>query len=215
MKKTTKASAKSASKTSAKKSSAASKATVKKQAKPKQEMAGDDIIDLILEDHKPLKKLIKVLKNSDKYDLEERQEAFEEFAPLLITHAKPEEQTLYIAMKDEEDLREEGYEGDVEHALADQLLEEIKRTDDEDLWSARVKVLAEMVEHHIEEEEEEMLPDFRKNSEVEQRAELGAIYVEKKAKLEAMGGKDSPEEDAMPAASNKAKDKNKSKGLRA
>lgn len=32
--------------------------------------------------------------------------AFEEFASLLIVHAKPEEQSLYIYMKKEEDLSE-------------------------------------------------------------------------------------------------------------
>jgi len=41
--------------------------------------------------------------------------------------------------------------------FADQLVEENMRTDDEDLWSARVKVLAELVEHHIEQEPKNVL----------------------------------------------------------
>jgi hemerythrin superfamily protein len=163
-----------------------------KKAAPKTNK--EDIIEMILHDHKALKKLIKVMKNSDK-DLSERQEAFEEFAPLLVVHAKPEEQTMYVFMKDDEDLREEGFEGDVEHGLADQLLEEIKRTDDEDLWGARVKVLAELVEHHIEEEEDELLPDFRKHSDIEERVQMGAKFMELKHKLEEQGGKDTVEED--------------------
>jgi hemerythrin superfamily protein len=147
-----------------------------------------------LADHKPLKKLIKIMKDSDKHDMDERQNAFEEFAPLLVTHAKPEEQVLYVAMKQDDDMIEEGYEGDVEHGLADQLIEEIKRTDDEDLWSARVKVLAELVEHHIEEEEEDMLPDFRKHSEPEDRVSMGQKYLQLKEKLASQGGKDAPSE---------------------
>jgi hemerythrin-like domain-containing protein len=153
----------------------------------------EDIIQLILEDHKPLKRLIKIMKDSDA-ELSERQDAFEEFAPLLVVHAKPEEQTLYVTMKEEDEMREEGFEGDVEHQLADQLLEEIKRTDDEDLWSARVKVLAELVEHHIEEEEDEMLPDFKKEIEISERVELGQEYLRLKAKYEDMGGKDTVRE---------------------
>lgn len=160
----------------------------------KSKEAGDDIIDLILNDHKPLKKLIKVLKNSDT-ELEVRQNAFEEFAPLLTVHAKPEERTMYLFMKDDEELREQGFEGDVEHALADQLVEEIKRTDEEDLWSARVKVLAELVEHHIEEEEDELLPDFKKHSEKEERVNLGKEFMRLKQELENMGGKDTVEEE--------------------
>lgn len=198
MKKTTKGKAtkKAAPKKAAGKSQAAkSKAPAKKSQRASAQENEQDIIQLILADHKPLKKLIKIMKDSDN-DLSERQEAFEEFAPLLVTHAKPEEQTMYVFMKDEEELREEGFEGDVEHTLADQLVEEIKRTDDEDLWGARVKVLAEMVEHHIEEEEEELLPDFKKNSDPEQRMELGSEYLRLKAELEEMGGKDAPSEKA-------------------
>jgi len=149
----------------------------------KQASSSDDIIKLILDDHKPLKKLIKVMKNDDK-DIEERRKAFEDFAPLLIAHAKPEEQALYAYMKEDDDLRVEGLEGDVEHAIADQLVHEAKNTDDEDLFSARIKVLAELVEHHIEEEEEEMLPNVRKNSEVEERSELGQRYLQLRMKYE-------------------------------
>lgn len=55
---------------------------------------GMDIIDAILEDHEPLKELIEIMKDSEK-PFDQRLDAFEEFAPLLIAHAKPEEETLY------------------------------------------------------------------------------------------------------------------------
>ncbi|MBO9667822.1 MAG: hemerythrin domain-containing protein [Bdellovibrio sp.] len=156
----------------------------------------DDIVEMILEDHKPLKELIKVMKDSDR-SLDERANAFAEFAPLLICHAKPEEQSLYIYMKNDEDLREEGFEGDVEHALADQLVEEIMRTDDPDLWGARVKVLAELVEHHIQEEEDELLPDFKKHSEVKDRRNIGVTFLALKTKLLEKGGEETPHEDNL------------------
>lgn len=155
-----------------------------------------DIIQLILEDHKALKQLIKTMKDSEA-SLSERQEAFEEFAPLLVTHAKPEEETLYVRMKKEEDMREDGFEGDVEHALADQLLEEIKRTDDEDLWSARVKVLAELVEHHIEEEESDMLPEFKKEIDADERLEMAEAFLQLKDKYVNLGGKDTVRESTL------------------
>lgn len=153
-----------------------------------------DIINMILEDHKPLKNLIKILKNEDK-DLNERKAAFEEFAILLTSHAKPEEQTIYVAMKKNEECRMYALEGDIEHGIADQLLEEIKRTEgDDDLWTARVKVLAELVEHHIEEEEEELLPVFRKASDVGHRINLGQQFLRLKTLLLQQGGEDSPKE---------------------
>lgn len=147
---------------------------------------GRDIIQLILEDHKPLKKLIKIMKNTEN-SFSERRAAFREFAPLLVTHAKPEEQVLYTCMKEDKELREEGFEGDIEHSLAEQMLDEAKTTDDQDLWSARVKILAELVEHHIEEEEKELLPDFKKRSEREDRVQLGQVFLDIKANIKPNG----------------------------
>ena len=131
-----------------------------------------DIIDLIVEDHKPLKKLIKVMKDSDA-SLPERRAAFNEFFPLLTAHARSEEIVLYKAMKEQVSLREEAYEGDVEHALATQVMDDVMDATDVDVWGAKVKVLAELVEHHIKEEENDHLPDFRKVSSKEHRISLG------------------------------------------
>lgn len=162
------------------------KATSSAAASTAEQLKNSDIVDLILEDHKPLKELIKVMKDSD-VSGEERWNAFQEFAPTLVAHAKPEEEVLYVDMKKNEELREEAFEGEVEHILADQLVEEIKRTTDEDLRSARIKVLAELVEHHIEEEEEELLPDFKKETELKERAELGNRFLALKLEYLAVG----------------------------
>lgn len=147
-----------------------------------QNQTESDIVELILQDHKPLKELIKILKNA-KGDASEKFVAFEKFAPLLLSHAKPEEESLYVFLKDDKELVIEGMEGDTEHALASQLVDEIYDTSDENLWSAKVKVLAELVEHHIKEEEGSMLPDFKKNSTQEERASLGAEYTKLKTQM--------------------------------
>jgi hemerythrin superfamily protein len=150
------------------------------QAKKKTQSSKKDIITLILNDHKPLKKMIKTLK-SEKVKLAKKKEVFEEFAPTLIAHAKPEEKSWYPNLKTEHDMAVEGTEGDVEHGLADQLCEELKSTTDHDLFMAKVKVLAELVEHHIEEEEEELLPTYRKDSTIEEREKVGQKYLFLKA----------------------------------
>jgi hypothetical protein len=145
-----------------------------------------DIVNIILEDHKPLKELIEIMKDSEK-PYAQRLAAYREFAPTLIAHAKPEEEILYTFMKGNEELKEAGCEGEVEHILADQLVEEIKRTDDEDMQSAKIKVLAELVEHHIEEEEEELLPDFEKEANAATRSRMGNRFLELKLKYLAKG----------------------------
>ncbi len=155
------------------------KTKVNKKAKQKKKSANAksefDIVELILMDHKPLKKLIKVLKSDA--DIEEKEPAFEKFAPLLLGHAEPEEESLYVNMKTDEELRVEAYEGDTEHSIANNLVEQLYATEDEDIWMAKVKVLAELVEHHIKEEEEEMLPDIKKHMDIELREVTGREYV--------------------------------------
>jgi hemerythrin superfamily protein len=174
-----------------KKKSTASKAAAKskaaksrKSSSSKSAKSTSDIIELILKDHKPLKKLIKVLK-SDKAEKNEKKAAFKEFAPLLLWHAQPEEKVLYVHMKDDsKELRVEGYEGDTEHALASQMIDEVKQSENDDQWMARVKVLAELVEHHIEEEEEEMFPDIRKAFNLEAREQMGEDYLQLREEFE-------------------------------
>ena len=177
-----------ANKTVAKKSSKSVKAQSTSKAISAKKASAADIIEIILKDHKPLKKLIKVLK-SEKAEKAEKETAFKEFAPLLLWHAEPEEQVLYVHMKDDsEDLRVEGYEGDTEHALASQMIDEVKASVNDDQWMARVKVLAELVEHHIEEEEEDMFPDIRKAFDLEARVQMGSDYLQLREEFEMSEG---------------------------
>lgn len=157
-----------------------------------------DIVELIKEDHKPLKELIKVLKDGER-PISERRAAFETFAIELVSHAKPEEEVLYTEMQKIEACREDALEGDVEHGLADQMIEEAKRTTEDKLWSARVKVLAELVEHHIKEEENDLLPGYKEKSTAARREELGSKFLQAKLNWLAKGGEDSPSEASMTA----------------
>jgi hemerythrin superfamily protein len=153
----------------------------------------EDIISVIEEDHKPLKELIKVMQDGDKA-AEERIDAFKQFAPLLVTHAKAEEKSLYQYMKSVQELREDAFEGDTEHTMADQLCEEIERTRDPDEMLAKIKVLAEAVEHHIKEEEDEMFPHVKKLVDAQVLKKLTKTYFEVQAEVISEGQDDSPRE---------------------
>lgn len=143
-----------------------------------------DIIKAILKDHEPLKKLIHVLKMEGK-SASELKPAFREFGPLLLAHAKAEDEVLYNFFKEEtKSMILKGFKGEVEHGLAEQLLDEAKNTDDEDVWLAKVKVLAELVENHIQEEETHVFAELKKHSNTDERKELGAEYLEEKEHLQ-------------------------------
>ncbi len=79
-------------------------------------------------------------------------------------------------MKNFDQLRVESFEGDTEHAIAEQLVQEINATATDDEWVAKVTVLAESVEHHIEEEEEEILKKIELQIPEATRLKIGAEY---------------------------------------
>lgn len=140
----------------------------------------DDIVKLILLDHAPLKRLIAILKDSE-LTIRTRRRAFDQFAPLLLVHAHAEQESFYTFLKDENrELRVHGLEGEVEHALAEYMIDEVKMAEDAGVWSARAKVLADLVEHHIEEEETEIIPDFKKEVDIEDRVLIGKQYLDLK-----------------------------------
>lgn len=175
----------------------------KSQEKPReQQPTSEDIVELILADHEPLKDLIEIMKDSEA-ELEEKQIAYEEFVPLLKVHAKAEEQALYTVLKDDEKQREHGFEGDVEHSLADLVAKMAKDADDEDVFCAQVKVLAELVEHHIEEEEQEVFPEFKKKSSAKERQSIGQEYIELKEQLDQENFEDQDDETELDEKSSK------------
>lgn len=141
-----------------------------------------DIVAIILADHKPLKELIRVMKDTDQ-PLETRKRSLLEFAPLLLAHAKPEERSLYAFMKTSRAFRIDGVEGEAEHDLADQMVDEAKRATERDRQSSKIKMLAEFVERHIAEEENEILPHFKRVIDSRDLMLLADRYLDIKAQI--------------------------------
>ena len=83
----------------------------------------------------------------------------------LTIHARLEEEIFYPAVRaagkaSADDMVDEAV---VEHASAKDLIAQLEAMDPEDdLYDAKVKVLGELVDHHVEEEEDEMFPQARK-----------------------------------------------------
>lgn len=137
----------------------------------------EDIVSMILRDHKPIKELLMILKDEDE-TISEKRAAFAEFEPMLSSHAKAEEKSLYNFLKESSDTRVEALEGDSEHEIADRLMMELGEiSKDDDLWMAKVKVLAEVVDHHVKEEEKQVLKETIKDLSTSDRSEIGLEYT--------------------------------------
>ena len=113
-----------------------------------------DAIALLKEDHRKVEELFSEFESA-KGD-GRKQKLAEEICHELSVHAKIEEEIFYPACegKVDEDLLKESY---VEHDGAKVLIAQIiGGGPDDEFYEAKVKVLQEEIEHHVEEEEKRM-----------------------------------------------------------
>ena len=70
---------------------------------------------------------------------------------------KGEEKHLYPALKDDKESKDVAMESLEEHHVAETVLNELdKLSKDAENWDAKLKVFKEIVEHHIQEEQDEV-----------------------------------------------------------
>jgi iron-sulfur cluster repair protein YtfE (RIC family) len=140
--------------------------------------------ELLTEDHQRVSAIFEKLEPTTERALKTREELFARLKTELQIHTEIEEQIFYPALKQEEETREITLEGIEEHNVVKTLLEEMEAMPvDSEEWSAKLSVLKENVEHHVEEEEGEMFPKARKALTKEKIEELGArIEAAKKQK---------------------------------
>ena len=113
-----------------------------------------DAFSLLKEDHRKVEELFEQLESADG---KAKLRVFEQIKTELDLHTLIEEKIFYPALekpKQTHDLTLEAYE---EHDVVKKLLQELSRskTANEE-WEAKAKVLQENVEHHVEEEENEL-----------------------------------------------------------
>jgi len=162
-------------------------ATAKKAAgrkTPTAREAQSDATALLARDHAEVKKLFKQYEKlaDAQADGEERQALAEEICAMLTVHATIEEEIFYPAAREAEVESDLLDEAEVEHASAKDLIAQIQEMSPEDeLYDAKVKVLGEYVDHHVQEEEGEMFPKCRKAD--MDLADLAMQLAERKSEL--------------------------------
>jgi hemerythrin-like domain-containing protein len=138
-------------------------------------------------DHKLVKKLLKQLSKTEEDSVEERQELLEQIEAELKVHTQIEEEIFYPEFREAAGEKDTHlyFEAVEEHRLVDIVLPELKETDPASAeFSARAKVLMDLVEHHIEEEEEQMFPKAKRVIGTSGLRELGERLMERKEELQ-------------------------------
>lgn len=111
-----------------------------------------DAVQLLKNDHRTVEGLFEEFENAK--GGKSKQRIANQICMELIVHAQIEEEIFYPAVK--EAVEEEIYtEAHVEHDGAKVLIAEILDGDpDDEFYDANVKVLSEMIKHHVKEEEQ-------------------------------------------------------------
>lgn len=147
-----------------------------------------DAFELLEKDHEKVSEIFSKLDETTERALKTREELFARLKEELDVHAHIEETILYPVLKREAETREITFEGLEEHHVIKVLLKELAAESVEtEVWTAKLKVLKENVEHHVEEEEGEMFKEARGILSTEQIEELGdRLQAEKQQQKKAL-----------------------------
>lgn len=140
----------------------------------------ETVFDVLKKEHKEIKQLMQ--------KAEKDPGQFSAFSEELNKHVQAEEQVVYQTLKDEKSVHEMILEGFEEHHVVDLIMREMKSgTEGNEKWQAKFKVMSENLEHHIEEEEQQMFPSAEKAIGRERATEMAKEYESAEKQLVGSG----------------------------
>ncbi len=144
-------------------------------------------IDLLERQHREVEELFEEFETAGEGAKKTKERVCQEVGDALAIHATIEERIFYPESKQEntEELLRESVE---EHLAMKKLLADIMQSDLEDpQYVAKMKVLKEQVEHHVEEEERELFPLVSKSCSKEELEDMGSRMEDLAEELEDEG----------------------------
>ncbi len=147
-------------------------------------------ITMLKSDHATVKRLLRELSETTERATKQRETLVARIEREIKMHSQLEEEVFYPAFQaitkgtGSEDLF---YEAAEEHHVVDMVLPALKAANPKSHeFSAKAKVLKDLIEHHIREEEGQMFQKARSLFSDEQLRELGDLMQERKDSVEAM-----------------------------
>jgi hemerythrin-like domain-containing protein len=159
--------------------------TLKKSFSGDREEGDADILDTLKQEHREVAEMLEQLVSST--SAAQRKSLLTSIKTALVPHLRAEEKIVYDAVlalrgKEQQTHGEEGY---IEHSLGDKLLAQLGKMSNpmSPEFSAGAKVLKELVEHHVEEEEKSIWSDVQDNFSSEQRVEMNRKFEAAKKRV--------------------------------
>jgi hemerythrin-like domain-containing protein len=144
-----------------------------------------DILDTLKQEHRDVAEMLEKLVEST--SAAERKNLLTAIKNALVPHLRAEEKVVYdavLALRGKEQ-KIHGEEGYMEHGLGDKMLTSLGKMSDamSPEFSAGAKVLKELVEHHVEEEEKSIWSDVEDNFSDEDRIAMNKKFLAAKQRV--------------------------------
>lgn len=140
----------------------------------------NDVVELILADHRRFEELIREIRRVDA----DRDAALDELSALLVAHAEAEEKEVYPTLRYRSDdvTTEEVEHSSEEHDEGHEALLAVLEAGDPDSeeFGEAVEELTKALAHHLDEEERTVLNPAREDVDEESRRRLGAAFLEER-----------------------------------
>ena len=147
-------------------------------------------ITMLKADHATVKRLLRELNATGDRAVKERERLVSEIERELKTHAQLEEEVFYpafLAVTEDTEAEDMFYEAAEEHHIVDMVLPALKSANPKSKgFEAKAKVLQDLIEHHVKEEEGQMFVKARQLFDDDQLRELGDLMQARRESIEAM-----------------------------
>lgn len=143
------------------------------------------VIKLLLADHKLLRSLMKQVK-SNKASPRESIKAFTLLKKAVISHVKAEEKTFLELLKDNPKFKDHVLEGYEEHRIHEYIFAGIAKVKETDRKVQQMKSFCEALEHHLDEEEEDLFPRFKKYVAISTSKKIGRNFLKVRKKTDTL-----------------------------
>jgi hypothetical protein len=141
-----------------------------------------DLFSLIKADHRKVEELFAKLDKTTERAAKTREELYGKLRTEITVHSFAEERGIYPLLKQEEATEDIGFESVEEHGIVKFLLGKLDNTPyDSKEWSARITALKEVIEHHVEEEEDEMFKKMKRTFSPEELKTMAVNFQENKS----------------------------------
>ncbi|MCW3982748.1 MAG: hemerythrin domain-containing protein [Candidatus Bathyarchaeota archaeon] len=134
------------------------------------------IYDILKLEHKDVKKLFKQIVDEERY----QDKIYNQIRTALQIHMAGEEKLLYPRLENNAETRLLTLESYEEHEVSKKVMNDIDDTEDTEAKLAKVKVLSETIDMHVEEEEKELFKKAKRVLSEEDEQEIARQFMNEK-----------------------------------